>query len=63
MTLALPKEGLFKNQVQDYRGDLFLGDLSVPPKLYAAPSLKLEVSSDLFTKGDVIRVQIHNKTA
>lgn len=61
LTLALPKEGLFKEQVQDYRGNLFLGDISVPPQLYAEPSLKLEVSSDLFVKGDVIRIPFYNK--
>ena len=56
LTLALPKEGLFKEQVQDYRGDLFLGDISVPPQLFAEPSLNIKVPSDLFTDGDIIRI-------
>lgn len=45
LTLALPKVGLVKPSAQSYVGDLFLADIGVPPEVYAAPSLRLEVIS------------------
>ena len=45
LTLALPKEGLMTPEAQPYVGELFLADISVPPEVYAAPSLGLEVVS------------------
>ncbi|MEM9261105.1 MAG: NAD(P)H-hydrate epimerase, partial [Bacteroidota bacterium] len=39
LTLALPKHGLFAEGVAAVRGELYLGDISVPPALYAEPSL------------------------
>lgn len=43
MTLALPKSGLMKTQAKPFVGALYLADIGVPPELYAAPSLGLEV--------------------
>jgi NAD(P)H-hydrate epimerase len=34
LTLALPKTGLLKNETRPYVGDLYIGDISVPPLLY-----------------------------
>jgi NAD(P)H-hydrate epimerase len=56
LTLALPKQGLFKKEVLPWRGELFLGDISVPPALYAEPSLNLKVKSDIFAKSDVVKI-------
>ena len=56
LTLALPKEGLRHPAAREAVGELYLGDISVPPALYAAPSLGLEVPA-LFAKEDVIRIQ------
>lgn len=39
LTLALPKRGLKENSLCSYIGELYLGDISVPPALYAEPSL------------------------
>ncbi|MEL6658164.1 MAG: NAD(P)H-hydrate epimerase [Bacteroidota bacterium] len=56
LTLALPKQGLFEPLAIAQRGELYLGDISVPPALYQEPSLGIEVSSKLFAKADVIRI-------
>ena len=45
LTLALPKTGLFAPSAKPFVGDLYLADISVPPELYAAPSLGLQVTS------------------
>lgn len=45
LTLALPKVGLMKPEARPYVGDLYLADISVPPEVYASPSLGLEVVS------------------
>jgi len=38
-----------------YRGDLNLADISVPPVLYSAPRLDLEVPA-IFSKWDVFQI-------
>lgn len=45
LTLALPKTGLLVPTAKPFVGDLYLADISVPPELYAAPSLGLQVKS------------------
>lgn len=55
MTLALPKEGLRQPQVKTAVGELYLADISVPPGLYAEPSLDLNVGA-LFAREDIIRL-------
>ncbi len=45
LTLALPKTGLLAPTAKPYVGDLYLADISVPPELYAAPSLGWQVPS------------------
>lgn len=55
MTLALPKKGLAAASVRDHLGELYLADISVPPKLYAADALQLEVGP-VFAAGDIVRV-------
>jgi len=55
LTLALPKVGLYQKEVRSIRGELYLGDISVPPNLYSEPTLGLDIA-DLFIKSDVIRI-------
>ena len=55
LTLAMPKQGLFSSGAQDVVGDLFLGDISVPPELYEAPSLGLK-SANLFRHSDIVQI-------
>ena len=55
LTLALPKKGLFSEDVLSYRGELYLGDISVPPELYSAPSLGIEIGN-IFFESDVLRI-------
>lgn len=56
LTLALPKRGLYDEKVKSFRGRLFLGDISVPPSLYSESSLNLEVTSKLFSRGDIVSI-------
>lgn len=57
MTLALPKEGLRAEPARGRLGELYLADISVPPELYSAPSLGLEVGP-LFALEEVIRLPL-----
>ncbi len=56
LTLALPKRGLYDEKAEEYRGELYLGDISVPPELYEFPGLGLKVSKEIFKDGDIIRL-------
>lgn len=55
LTLALPKAGLIQEGVKEQIGELYLADISVPPQLYASPSLNLEVGH-IFTQSDIVRL-------
>ena len=54
LTLALPKSGLYSSAAARCVGELYVGDISVPPALYKR--LKLDVPSSLFATSDVVRV-------
>jgi NAD(P)H-hydrate epimerase len=56
LTLALPKEGLRAPGVEKRVGELYLADISVPPKLYAEPALKLDVGP-IFAQSDIVRLR------
>jgi NAD(P)H-hydrate epimerase len=56
ITLALPKAGLRAPDVADQVGELYLADISVPPSLYAEPSLALEVGN-LFAESEILRLR------
>lgn len=55
LTLALPKVGLYDSNVAPLRGALYLADISVPPSLYAQPTLGLEVGT-LFAESDILKL-------
>ena len=55
MTLALPKVGLRASGVQEQVGELYLADISIPPALYAAPALDLQVNN-IFAQNDIVRL-------
>ncbi|MGB5812149.1 MAG: NAD(P)H-hydrate epimerase [Polyangiales bacterium] len=57
MTLALPKSGLLGSAVRRSVGELYLADIGVPPQLYRAPALGLDVPH-LFAEGDIVRVRL-----
>ncbi len=57
MTLALPKVGLRAPGVKEQVGELYLADISVPPGLYAAPTLDLQVNH-IFAQNDIVRLLI-----
>ena len=54
VTIALPKTGLLSSDARQLAGDLYLGDISVPPKLYTAV-LDLPVL-EIFTAGHVVKM-------
>ena len=54
MTLALPKTGLRQPGATPYVGELYLADISVPPRLYAT-SLGIDVGSP-FATDDIVRL-------
>ncbi len=56
MTLALPKAGLHAPRARANVGELYLADISVPPALYAQPTLALNVGP-LFAEADIIRIR------
>lgn len=56
LTLAMPKVGLLShNNAKGCVGDLYLGDISVPPDLFGEENLGLEVSTP-FDEGPIVRV-------
>lgn len=57
LTLALPKVGLRAPAAAPFVGDLYLGDIGVPPSLYAAPELNLVVPA-IFAERDVVRLDV-----
>jgi NAD(P)H-hydrate epimerase len=55
MTLALPKKGLRSPAVRGQVGELYLADIGVPPALYAAEPLELEVGA-MFAESEIVEV-------
>ncbi|MCD4751773.1 MAG: NAD(P)H-hydrate epimerase [Anaerolineaceae bacterium] len=55
MTLALPKQGFKIPEAKTRVGELYAADISVPPSLYAEPSLGLDVGP-LFAESEIIRL-------
>ena len=55
LTLALPKTGLREPTARAQVGELYLGDIGVPPSLYALPSLHLNVDPP-FARSDLVRI-------
>lgn len=53
LTLALPKVGLKTPEARPFVGNLYLADISVPPELYASPSLGLGVISPFSTEPNI----------
>ena len=55
LTLALPKEGLRAPQARSFVGELYLGDIGVPPELYGSPTLGIQVGP-LFAVNEILRL-------
>ena len=51
LTLALPKAGILKEEIRKFVGDLYLGDISVPPLLYCQLGLEVE---PIFEKDPIV---------
>lgn len=55
LTLAAPKVGLCKPSAAPFVGELYLGDLGVPPEVYARSGLAYDVGP-VFAESDVVRL-------
>ena len=55
LTLALPKEGLKGDAARERVGELYIGDISIPPELYARPPLNLDVGP-IFADDSIVRL-------
>jgi NAD(P)H-hydrate epimerase len=55
LTLALPKRGFLCEQAKENIGDLYLTDISVPPKLYS--NLGLTVQKTLFQNNSIVKIK------
>jgi NAD(P)H-hydrate epimerase len=55
LTLALPKRGFLAAEVKAYLGELYVGDIGVPPSLYAAPALGLQAGA-WFARDEIVRL-------
>ncbi|MFT5197232.1 MAG: NAD(P)H-hydrate epimerase [Candidatus Promineifilaceae bacterium] len=59
LTLALPKKGFQQSNVAQHLGELYLGDISVPPGLYAKEPLNLVVGT-IFSSSDIVRIDMES---
>jgi len=57
LTLALPKIGLYEENASAVIGNLYLGDISVPPELYREDSLEVNVPALLFSEADILLIK------
>jgi NAD(P)H-hydrate epimerase len=55
LTLALPKRGLREPSARERLGELYLGDIGVPPSLYARPPLRMDVPA-IFAREEIVRL-------
>jgi NAD(P)H-hydrate epimerase len=55
LTLALPKIGLMTSKVEDYVGQLYLADISVPRELYQQMGIEVP---NLFADDTILRVDL-----
>ena len=55
LSLALPKKGLRGPGAQKLVGELYIGDIGVPPSLYRTLSLNLDIPS-LFALKEIVRI-------
>jgi NAD(P)H-hydrate epimerase len=56
LALGLPKVGILKDSARAMVGEIFLGDIGVPPALYASPGLDLKVGW-IFSESDLVRLR------
>ena len=57
VTIALPKTGLVSADARRLTGDLYLGDIAVPPELYrAAMGITVPV---IFASGPIVKMPDH----
>jgi NAD(P)H-hydrate epimerase len=53
LTLALPKVGLLADKARAVVGDLYVADISVPPRVYAAMNIQVP---NLFAEDEIVRI-------
>lgn len=56
LAIGLPKVGLLKDSSKPMTGELYLGDIGIPPALYASPGIDLNVGH-IFSESDIVRLR------
>ena len=56
LALGLPKVGLLKDSSKPMTGELYLGDIGIPPALFAFPGIDLQVGH-IFSESDIVRLR------
>ena len=56
LALGLPRAGIMKESARAMVGEIYLGDLGIPPALFAAPGLDMKVGP-IFTESDIVRIR------
>jgi NAD(P)H-hydrate epimerase len=54
LTLALPKVGLLTDTARAVVGELYVADISVPPRVYATMGIEIP---NLFAEGEIVHIQ------
>lgn len=56
LTLGLPKFGLFKMRASKHIGELFLSDISIPPKTFKKMGIETSTIEKIFTEGTIVKI-------
>lgn len=55
LTLALPKVGLRHVGARPLVGELYVGDIGVPPEVFTAPTVGVDVGA-IFATAEILRI-------
>jgi NAD(P)H-hydrate epimerase len=56
LTLGLPKFGLFKMRASRHIGDLYLADISIPPKVFKHVGIETDVLEKIFAESTIVKI-------
>lgn len=56
LTLGLPKFGLFKMRASRHIGDLYLADISIPPKVFKHVGIESDILEKIFAEGTIVKI-------
>ncbi|MEZ5194921.1 MAG: NAD(P)H-hydrate epimerase [Bacteroidales bacterium] len=56
LALGLPKFGLFKMRASRHIGDLYLADISIPPKAYKQVGIETDILEKIFAESTIVKI-------